>query len=84
MSYNPADKFPGAQPQRVIDLETIVEALDPSQEVPVVYTFGAGAPTSLVLNGREIMAPNLLGSISSKLGVAGASGRFFIEFVPYK
>lgn len=82
MAYNPADKFPGANPSRVIDIATIVEALNPSPDVPVVYSFGAGAPTSISLNGREVLNVNLTGSFAERTGVQGATGRVFVEFVP--
>jgi hypothetical protein len=83
MAYNPADKFPGANPMRVIDIATIVEALNPSPDVPVVYSFGAGAPTGIELNGREVLNVNLSGSFATKAGgVNGASGRVFVEFAP--
>lgn len=82
MAFNPRDVFPGAQPIKQIDIATLVEALDPSQEVPVVYSFGGGAPTSLSVNGREVLNAELTGGISN-VPSTGAAGRLFVEYRPY-
>jgi hypothetical protein len=83
MAYNPADKFPGANPSKTIDIATIVEALNPSPDVPVVYSFGAGAPTGISLNGREVLDATLAGRFAEKAGgVSDASSRVFVEFAP--
>ena len=38
MAFDPHDIFPRALPQRQIDLNTLCEALDSSEDIPVVYT----------------------------------------------
>lgn len=83
MSYNPNDIFPAAVPPIQIDLYTLVESLDSSQDTPVVYSFGSGAPTELKIGERMILDGKLTGSFNSTgTGVSGAFGRMFVEFAP--
>jgi ABC-type hemin transport system ATPase subunit len=88
VTFNQKDIFPGAQPTKSIDLATLVTQMDASDDVPVTYSFGGGAPTALAINGpngtsREILPGSLTGSISSKSGVNGYTGRMFVEYEPY-
>lgn len=82
MAYNPRDVFPGAQPVKQIDIATIVEALDSSQDVPVVYTFGAGAPTSISINGADVINATLTGAIQPTGNAANQGSRIFVEYAP--
>lgn len=83
MAFNPHDIFPGALPQRQVDLQTLCEALDSSEDIPVVYAFGGAAPTAVKLNGREVLESKFTGALTDKKGVPGCTGRAFVEFEPY-
>lgn len=83
MAFNPADVFPGAGTIKVIDIAAIVQSLNATDDVPVTYSFGGGAPTSISVNGREILNSKIAGSVSDKQGVAGYAARLFVEFDPY-
>lgn len=85
--YNPNDVFPGAMPTRSIDMATICEYLDASRDIPVVYQFGAGAPTSICYGGRMWLESSFAGPITPPIhgGQPGAPqwpGRMFYEFSP--
>lgn len=87
MPYNPRDVFPGALPPKMVDLGAIVEAIDPSPDVPVVYYFGGGAPTAITHGGRMWLDAKFTGGIYSgmKGGVPGTAnwpGRVFVEYSP--
>lgn len=87
MPYNPRDVFPGALPPKAVDLGAIVEAIDPSPDVPVVYYFGGGAPTAITHGGRMWLDAKFTGSVYSGLkggvpGTANWPGRIFIEYSP--
>ncbi len=92
MAYNPNDVFPGGLPQKQTDLATIVNAIDPSVEVPVTYFFGSSAPTAINVNSvdgagdsiqRMVLNKSLAGRVGEGRGVEGARGRMFVEFYPY-
>lgn len=87
MTYNPRDVFPGALPPKSIDMATLVEAADPSPDVPVVYYFGGGAPSSITFRGRMWLDAIYSGSVytghkGASPGVANWQGRYFIEYSP--
>lgn len=82
MAYNPNDVFPGAQPTKQLDIETICRTLDSSQDVPAVYTFGAGAPTSLSINGADVLDATLTGAIQPTGNAPQSASRIFIEYAP--
>lgn len=84
--YNPRDVFPSAMPPKTIDLATIVEFLDASRDVPVVYYFGGGAPTAITVGGKMWLDSKFTGPIESNRGGQPGSpqfpGRLFFEFSP--
>jgi hypothetical protein len=67
-------------------MASIVAALVPVNELPVVYSFGGGAPTNITIDGingsQLIIDGRFQGSFSVKGGVDNWPGRMFIEFNP--
>jgi hypothetical protein len=86
MAYSANDVFPGPIPPRVTDIASIVAALAPLNDLPVVYSFGGGAPTSITIEGvdgaRLIVDSKFAGTFSAKPGIDNWPGRMFIEFNP--
>lgn len=84
--YNPNDVFPGAQPTKDIDIKTICDYIDASRDVPVVYYFGGGAPTSISMGGRMWLDAKFTGPVNDNKGGQPGSpqfpGRMFYEFSP--
>lgn len=85
--YNPRDVFPGALSTKSIDMATICEYLDRSRDIPVVYQFGGGAPTSITVGGRMWMDASFAGPIGTPIkggqpGQPNFPGRMFYEFSP--
>jgi hypothetical protein len=75
MAYNVNDVigFPAPTSYRQIDFASLVQDIDSTQEVPVVYAFGGNAPTMISIgNGKPF-------AVSSNSGYA----RMFVEFNPY-
>lgn len=85
MTYNVRDVFPGALPPRQTDLATLVASLDSSADVPVVYSFGGGAPTSITFGGKVWMEQVFSGPIGiTRKTTTPFSSRLFVEFFPYE
>jgi hypothetical protein len=80
VTYNIRDVIgfpPPSDPTKTIDWQSICDNLDRSRELPVVYSFGGNAPTTV----------NMVNGLMSSMNEMGQSSRFgtriFVEYTPY-
>ena len=70
------------QPVKQIDWQTLVNAADQSTDFPVIFSFGAPAPTYMDV-GAISKAFSGAVRIGDSQGSPGAVGRAFVELDPY-